>query len=76
MDGAHTCLVPVDYFVAAIFDYLQTHCKPHCSVRAADLRHLLLLLSFVMDNILRDEVDKYNRDKARGSAVLVDPSED
>jgi len=29
-----------------------------------------------MDNLLRDEVDKYNQEKARGSAALVDPSEE
>ena len=69
-----TCLVPVDYFVAAIFDYLQVHGKPHTGIRAADLRHLLLLLPFVLDNLLRDEVDKYNQEKTRGSVALVDPS--
>ena len=52
------------------------HGKTHSQIRAADLRHLLLLLPFVMDNLLRDEVDKYNQEKARGSAALVDPSEE
>ena len=76
MYGAHACLVPVNYFVASIFEYLQIHGKTHSSIRAADLRHLLLLLPFVLDNLLKDEVDKYNRDKAQGSDVLVDPSEE
>ena len=76
MHGAHACLVPVNYFVASIFEYLQIHGKTHSSIRAADLRHLLLLLPFVLDNLLKDEVDKYNRDKAQGSDVLVDPSEE
>jgi len=76
MHGAHACLVPINYFVASIFEYLQIHGKTHSSIRAADLRHLLLLLPFVLDNLLKDEVDKYNRDKAQGSDVLVDPSEE
>jgi hypothetical protein len=52
------------------------HGKTHASIRAVDFNHLLLLLPFVMDNLLRDEVDKYNQEKARGSAALVDPSEE
>ena len=51
------------------------HGKTHTSIQAADLIHLLLLLPFVMDNLLRDEVDKYNQEKARGSAALADPSD-
>ena len=62
MHGAHACLVPVNYFVASIFEYLQAHGKPHTSIRAADLRHFLLLLPFVLDNLLKDEVDKYNEE--------------
>ena len=72
MHGAHACLVPINYFVASIFEYLQIHGKTHSSIRAADLRHLLLLLPFVLDNLLSDEVDKYNQDKAQGSADLFD----
>jgi hypothetical protein len=29
-----------------------------------------------MDNLLNDDVDKYNQEKTRGSAALVDPSEE
>ena len=76
MHGAHSCLVPVNYFLASIFDQLQSNGKPSTLVRAADFRHLLLLLPFVLDNLLREEVDKYNQGRASGSAVLVDPSEE
>ncbi len=54
MHGAHSCLVPVNYFVASLFDHLQCHDKPTTHVRAADLRHLLLLLKFVLDNLFRE----------------------
>ena len=76
MHGAHTCLVPINLFVASLFDQLQANGKPHPSVRAADFRHLLLLLPFALDNLLREEVDDYNQGRAHGSDVLVDPSEE
>ena len=71
MYGAHSCLVPVNYFVTNIFSYLQTKGKPHCEMRAADCRHLLLLLPFILDNLFRDELDEYNQTHA---AAVVDPS--
>jgi len=43
-------------------------------VRATDWRHLLLLIPFILDNLLRDEVAAYNRTSGRGAAALVDPS--
>jgi hypothetical protein len=43
-------------------------------MRAADWRHLLLLLPFILDNLLKDEVDEYNRNKGSGEPSLVDPS--
>lgn len=76
MHGAHSCLVPINYFVAGLFDQLQTNGKPSSSVRAADFRHLLLLLPFVLDNLLKEEVDNYNQGRAYGTAALVDPSEE
>lgn len=74
MHGAHACLVPVNYFVATVFDHLQTYGKTSSRVRAADFRHLLLILPFALDNLLRPEVDEYNQGRAHGTSALVDPS--
>ena len=76
MHGAHTCLVPINLFVASLFDQLQTKGSPSSLIRAADFRHVLLLLPFALDNLLREEVDSYNQGRAHGTAVLVDPSEE
>ena len=76
MHGAHSCLIPINLFVASLFDHLHTNGKPSSSVRAADFRHLLLILPFALDNLLREEVDEYNQGSPHGTVVLVDPSEE
>jgi len=76
MHGAHTCLVPINLFVASLFDQLQNKGSPSSLIRAADFRHILLLLPFALDNLLREEVGNYNQGRAHGTALLVDPSEE
>ena len=76
MHGAHSCLVPINLYVANLFDHLQTNGKASASIQAADFRHLLLLLHLVLDNLFREEVDQYNRARAPGTAELLDPSEE
>jgi len=72
-------LVPVNYYVSTLFDHLQTYCKHSIlsilvRAQAADFSHLLLLLHFALDNLLREEVDEYNQGRAHGNAARVDPS--
>ena len=74
LSGAHSCLVPINYFTSQAFMQLQTKGVASRFMRAADWRHLLLLLPFILDNLLKDEVDEYNRTKGSGEPALVDPS--
>lgn len=42
-------------------------------IRASDLRHLMLLLPFLLHNLFLEEVTEYNR-KHPGVPALIDPS--
>jgi len=72
LNGAHACLVPVNYATANIFRQLQDKKKGGRNTRATDYRHLLLLLPFILSNLFRDEVEEHNR---KHRARVVDPSE-
>jgi hypothetical protein len=48
--GKHDCLVPVTPYLAGAFNYLPP------KVRAIDMRRILLLLPFLFDGLLADEV--------------------
>ena len=75
LSGVHSCLVSINYFTATAFKQLYEQGKAHSSVRATDWRHLLLLIPFILNNLLKDEVAEYNRTKRScGAAALVDPS--
>ena len=76
LSGAHACLVPINYFTAQAFKQLHTNGKAHSSVRATDWRHLLLLLPFILDNLLKEEVEEYNGGDGAAGPALVDPSEE
>ena len=76
MHAAHACLVPVNYFITSLFSYLQKDGKPPSYLQAADFRHFLLILPFALDNLFKEEVEKYNRGRAQGRPALVDPSEE
>jgi hypothetical protein len=58
--GKHDCLVPVTPYLASVF-YLRLHRKIPPKVRAIDMRHILLLLPFLLDGLLADEVLEHNR---------------
>ncbi len=58
---------------AGVFEYLLDNGKPHSRVRASDLRYILLVLPFLLHDLVRPEVEEYNR---LNSALLVDPSSD
>ena len=48
--------------------------KTSLNFRTTDYRHLLLVLPFLLDNLLRDEVDDYNRRKGPLQPTVTDPS--
>ena len=60
MYGAHACLVPVNYATCNVFTQLEEKQKAARNTRACDYRHLLLLLSFILSNLFRDEVEEHN----------------
>ena len=68
-------LVPVTAWCAGLFEYLLENGKPPSKVRAADMRHILLVLPFLLPDLLLPEVQEYNRQNPREEA-LVDPSSD
>ncbi len=70
--GEHDCLVPVTPYLAGVFNYLRLHRKIPPKVRAVDMRHILLLLPFLLDGLLADEVLEHNRLRPLNPAL--DPS--
>ena len=57
----HDTLVPVTAWLGNIFDNIRTSGKPNGRVRAVDMRHILLVLPFLLHNLLEEEVEEYNR---------------
>ncbi len=57
----HDCLVPVTHYLAGVFQYLRRIKKLPNRVRAIDMRHILLLLPFLLDGLLADVVVEHNR---------------
>ena len=70
--GMHDCLVPVTPYLASIFQHLRNKGKLPPRVRAADMRHILLLLPFLLEGLLTDEVEEHNR--ANPLSKVSDPS--
>ncbi len=70
--GQHDCLVPVTPYLAGVFQYLRLNRKIPPKVRAIDMRHILLLLPFLLDGLMADEVLEHNR--AHPSNPTLDPS--
>jgi hypothetical protein len=60
----HDCLVPVTPWLANILESLRTTGKIPCKARAMDMRHIMLMFSFLMPNLLQEEVE------ARGSGGM------
>ena len=70
--GMHDCLVPVTPYMACIFKNLRSKQKLPPRIRAMDMRHSLLLLPFLLEGLLTEEVAEYNR---RNPIIKVsDPS--
>jgi hypothetical protein len=60
---------------ADLFENLLDNGKPPTKGRAADMRHILLVLPFLLPDLLLPEVQEYNRQNPR-EEPLVDPSSD
>ena len=58
--GMHDCLVPVTPYLAIIFDIIRKTGAIPGNVRAVDMRHILLLLPFLLHHLLEEEVKEYN----------------
>ena len=72
LPGIHDCLVPITPYLAGIFNYLRLNRKIPPKVRAVDMRHILILLPFLLDGLLADEVLEHNR--AHPFNPALDPS--
>ena len=70
----HDCLVPVTPYLAVIFDSIRKSSAIPGNVRAVDMRHILLLLPFLLHNLLEDEVAEYNSNNPFDP--ITDPSDD
>ena len=70
--GKHDCLVPVTPYLAGVFEYLRLNRKIPPKVRAIDMRHILLLLPFLLDGLMDEEVHEHNQ--AHPSNPILDPS--
>ena len=59
----HDCLVPITAWLGNIFDSIRKTGSQarRVTVRAVDMRNVLLLLPFLLHNLLEEEVDEYNR---------------
>jgi hypothetical protein len=65
--------VPLTPWCAGLFEYLVENSKPPSKVRAQDMRHILLVLPFLLHDLVREEVEDYNS-KHQECQALVDPS--
>ena len=70
----HDCLVPVTPYLAVIFDSIRKSSAIPGNVRAVDMRHILLLLPFLLHNLLEDEVAEYNSNNPFDP--ITDPSDE
>jgi hypothetical protein len=66
------CLVPVTPYLATIFKHLRTKGKLPGRVRAMNMRHVLLILPFLLQGLITEEVEEYNR--RNPVARITDPS--
>ena len=64
--------MPVTPYLAGVFTYLRLNRKLPPRVRAIDMRHILILLPFLLDGLLTDEVCEHNR--LHPFNPVVDPS--
>ena len=75
LSAIHNSLVPLTKWWGGVFKYILDHGKPPPRVRAADMRHILLVLPFLLHDLLRPEVEAHNAQNVAADHV-VDPSAD
>jgi hypothetical protein len=73
LSGCHQCLVPLTPWCAGVFEHLLDNGKPPRRVRASDMRHILLVLPFLLHDLVRPEMEECNRLNPT-EEPLVDPS--
>lgn len=71
--GIHDCLVPVTPYLGGIFKHLRSQGRLPPRIRAMDMRHILLILPFLLEGLLTDEVEEHNAG-IRFIHHVVDPS--
>ena len=69
----HDVLVPITQYLADLFESLRSTGKRPVRVRATDMRHVLLVLPFLLHDLLADEVAAFNL-RYHNSPPVVDPS--
>ena len=57
----HDCLVPVTSYLAGLFKHLRFKSKLPPRVRAMNMHKILLILSFLLEGLLTEEVEEHNR---------------
>jgi hypothetical protein len=72
LKGMHDTLIAVSARTRQTFRSLNEDGKLHCRVRAADVRHLLLLLPFAVYDLFSSEVKAWNA--VPGNQQIQDPS--
>ena len=70
--GIHDCLVPVSPYLAGLFKHFCTKSRLPPRVRAMNLRKVLLILPFLLEGLLTNEVEEHNR--RNPVAPIVNPS--
>jgi hypothetical protein len=73
--GSHDTLISINSAVQKIMDYLagKDNKKFHGNIRAVDVRNVLLLMPFVMQDVLLPEVNRWNSTHSQDDKV-EDPS--
>ena len=67
--------MPVTPWCADVFEYLLENGKQPSKVRASDMRHILLVLLFLLPDLVGPEVEDYHRMNP-AEEPLVDQSSD
>ena len=73
LSGTYDTLVPLTKWCGGVFKFIMDHGKHPPKVRASDMRHILLVLPFLLHDLLRPEVEAHNAQNAQADHV-VDPS--
>ena len=73
LSGIYDTLVPLTKWCGSVFKSIYETGKHPGKLRASDMRHILLVLPYLLHDLLRPEVEAYNAHKAPEDHVS-DPS--